>query len=125
MSAYRKLIRFREFGSRYGCEAPRSVIPVRAGIQSTRVRRQTTTPCHPRGGGDPCRCRVRLNSTFENFDSSRCQTVMDNPDKLVLRANRLYHDLEAGRYADEHPEIFRYKPERWQRTARTDRELPT
>jgi ubiquinone/menaquinone biosynthesis C-methylase UbiE len=44
-------------------------------------------------------------------------------DRLVLRVNELFHDIEAKRYDADHPEIFEDERLRWERLL--DRFLPT
>jgi SAM-dependent methyltransferase len=39
-------------------------------------------------------------------------------ERLVLEANRLFHDLEGERYEEKHDEIFLAEAERWRRIAR-------
>lgn len=39
----------------------------------------------------------------------------DYSEQLVQRVNELYHDLFSGRYHQEHPEIFEYERQRWER----------
>jgi ubiquinone/menaquinone biosynthesis C-methylase UbiE len=38
---------------------------------------------------------------------------MRYPPELVLRVNKIFHDIDANQYADEHPEIFVDEIARW------------
>ena len=39
----------------------------------------------------------------------------DYSEQLVQRVNELYHDFFSGRYHTQHPEIFEYERQRWER----------
>ncbi len=40
------------------------------------------------------------------------------PERVVLRANELFHDFEGADYAGRHPEIFEHEVQRWKKIAR-------
>ena len=63
------------------------------------------------------RCKMERSGTIGWIIElhEKAHAVNDPLESLIVQVNRIYHDLEASRYVQAHPEIYRAERGRWKR----------